>query len=88
MKNLYAVVVNERNDPTIAEAVRKLLPFKESTVPLERFRSNLCVNLQLSSPIELVRVESTGVARVENGYSGRVYRVIDDIVYKTEPKKT
>ena len=89
MKKMYAIVANETNDGTIAEAVRRLFTKYHGKTPLDNFKRGLAERLRLmGNPVEVISVEKTPLTLIEEKYKGRAYRVIDDVVYQKDPEKS
>ncbi len=87
MNKEYVIVVNERNDPTIAELVQKLFTTQGSRISLQIFEEHLKNELKFkSSPLKPISLlGSVPIGLFEQQYRGDAYRVLDNLVYQTDP---
>ena len=84
----YAFVANERPDETIRNAVAELFASRQDRkVPLSEFQGSLCARLRLQGdPVSVMDLED--VARAEQLFRAKAYRVIGNVVYQEDPDVT
>ena len=92
---MLITIVNERQDPTIAEVVRKLfsserlLPYKKrGQISLSALNHGLAKEFQanLIQIIDQRLVEKNPLKNIEDAYYGRIYYVEKSMVYQNSLK--
>ena len=88
MEVYFITILHERTDSIVREVVEGIFEGFSGEVPIRRLREGLAERIG-SDYTERIReplLDTNTLGQIENAYQGRVYAVVNNIVYQRIPR--